>query len=186
MANTSRGYPLFQQTDNADIASKLNAISTAVNNDVATVASGVSTYFSPRIKQVQRIGTGQTIADSTHAALVGYTTTTIQIGAAISHSAGVFTPDFGGAVEVSAFVLWPVVSAAHRSILRIYLNGAQTPDGIDTKWLPAGTAGQTGHTIRSIFDVSSGDQITATAFQDSGASVTIADNGAVYTIRRIA
>lgn len=40
MATTSRGYPLFQQADNADIASKLNAISTAVNTDVAGFVSG--------------------------------------------------------------------------------------------------------------------------------------------------
>jgi len=33
VATTSRGYPLFAQTDSADIASKLNAISQTINDD---------------------------------------------------------------------------------------------------------------------------------------------------------
>lgn len=40
MATTDRGYPLFAQTDSADIATKLNAISQTINDDVESVVQG--------------------------------------------------------------------------------------------------------------------------------------------------
>lgn len=142
-------------------------------------------WFSPRMKQVQRTGTGQSIPDSAGTLLVGFNSTPLVIGSSIAYTGGVFTVDFTGAVEVVVSVIWPVVSAAHRTRLRILKNGAQTLDGIDTKWYPTGTAGQTGQEVISRTAVVPGDQISQEAYQDSGGAVTIADDSAVFYIRRI-
>lgn len=177
MPTTSRGYRYPGELDSADIAPYFQNLATDINNDIGPIA--------PRIKQVQRIGTGQSIPDSTAVTIVGFGVSTIQIGPSIAYTTGVFTVDFTGAVEVVLSVLWPTISAAHRTRLRILKNGAVTPDGTDTKWNYAGTGGQTGQEVISRVSVAAGDTISQDAYQDSGGSVTTVDDSTVFYIRRI-
>lgn len=143
-------------------------------------------WFRPRMKQVQRTGTGQTIPDSADANLVGYNATPITIGPSIDYTGGVYTVDFTGAVDVAVTVVYPVASTGFRSRMRIYANGTQVLGGIDTKWIFLGVPGQqTAHTHRTTFAVSPGDQINASVWQDSGASITLASDVTVFTIRRV-
>lgn len=180
MATTANfGWPLPALTDvpngPVQIAALGNAQDTSLNG-----------FFKPRIKRVQRTGAGQAITDSTFTAVTGFNATTIQIGAAISHSAGVFTVDFVGAVEVSLYLIWPTIATAHRTLARILLNGNQTDDGLNTAWYPSGTGGQTAQKVISQTPCAVGDTFSSQVWQDSGSSQTTVTDGAFLTIRRIA
>lgn len=143
--------------------------------------------LSPAIKQVQRVGSGLAVADSTFVTIVGYNTNLVSSGSGVpTHSAGVFTIIDAGVYEVSSYIVWPLIAGAHRTLVRILLNGAQTPDGLSTAWYPSGTNGQTAQRVVSVIPCSVGDAITAQLWQDSGSSVTTATDGAVYAIKQVA
>lgn len=183
MGTTSRGYPYPEGQSTVQVPADIKALALALDADVAAIA--------PRIKQVQRVGTGQSIPDSSSTAhwttVVGFNTTTIQVGASITYGSGIFTVDFTGAVAVSLYIGWPVASSAHRTIVHILKNGSAVIDGADTKWYPSGTAGQTYQRVSTdAVPVVPGDTISQEIYQDSGSAMTTLTDQAVFTIRRVA
>jgi hypothetical protein len=158
--------------------------------DIKNLALDLEAELARRsfVRQVQRTGTGQTIPDNAFATLIGFGTQVITLNgtAGATYGAGTFSVNTDGVYEAKLAVAWPAISAAHRTIMQILLNGAFTFEGADTKWLPSGTGGQTYQSVTALLQCEAGDTVSQRVLQDSGAPQTIVDDSAVFTLRRVA
>lgn len=177
-ATPNRGYPYPLGGEAIQVSADMQAALDAVDADVTSMA--------PIIRQVQRTGAGPVIANNTGVTITSFNTTLISVGSPVpTYSNGAYTIPVAGVWEARLHVRWPAISAAHRTVATLLLNGNQILDGSDTKWYPSGTTVWTYQTVTAYAQCAAGDLISQDVLQDSGSSQTIVDGTPVFSIRRI-
>lgn len=174
----NRGYPYPLGSEQVQIPADIQAAVDAIDDDITSIA--------PIIRQVQRAGAGPAIANNSSVVITSFNTTLISVGSPVpAYSTGAYTVPVAGIWEARLYVRWPAISAAHRTVLALTLNGNAFPDGTDTKWYPSGTAVWTHQQVTGYAQCAAGDLISQNVLQDSGASQTIVDGTPVFSVRRI-
>lgn len=181
-ATPNRGYRYPLGGETVAVSADMQRLATDIDADVQ--------LLQPVVRSLQRAGTGATIPNGTTTTtdftpIVGFGTTLVQVGTYPTYALGVYTIRVAGTYEAGLLVTWPVIAAAHRTILRMLRNGAATPDGLDTRWYPSGTNGFTYQRTSTIVTCAVNDTISQTVYQDSGAAQTTADDGCVFWIKKI-
>lgn len=174
MANTPLGFPLYALTDSADLATKLNAISNALD-------AYLTANLAPRAsRQVIRAGS-LTVADNTTTNPAAYDSTTTNVGG-VGYTAGVFTIPTTGMWLWSATATFASGGSSFKEVLYAQVNGSGVSPGREER----SVAINQGHVITStgVVPLTAGDQIRVAILQNSGSSVAVTPNA--FTVTRIA
>jgi hypothetical protein len=157
VATTSLGIPKYAQTDNADIASKLNAIADQVNSLL------LARSFVNAARRMVRTDTNKytVLQDGTIRFVTGFSVALTDVGA-IAYGAGVMTVPVTGLYLVSTHTVWPGAtgSANYSRLVRFYVNG-NVPTGNASSERYSVSAGDSArdYTTTGMLNLTAGDTV---------------------------
>jgi hypothetical protein len=157
VALTPLGFPLFDLTDDANIANKLNAISNALD-----------TYLTPARQNMIQLA-GKAVPDSTLTTITGWTDAESSRGMG-SYTAGIRTISLGGFYQINSQISYlPGATAAGLRMSRLHVNGSVVAYGVAT---PTSTQ-DVSISVEWAGTLHAGDTVQIVAYQTQGSTLNI-------------
>lgn len=185
MLYTSRGYPVPEGTDDPGIADNMENLALAINDDITTTTSSMTSYVDARMPVTRRegfvIASPPSIASGATTRLTTWTTPTgagFYVPAAKDGTTNSIKVNATGSYRVTGAVVWPAVASSSLRNAMLYKNGGTgvsptgTPIAQDPQYASTASASTTCYIDTGVVSMTVNETFDLWLVQNTGAGRT--------------